>query len=191
MQTNIDTRRSVMPKWSSLLVRGIVSILFGVAAFAWPGITLAALVLLFGAYALVDGVAALAAAVERGARPHRWLLVVDGLFGVAAGVVTLFWPGITLLALVFIVGLRFVLSGALEIATAIQLRSELQSPVLYGLAGVASVILGILAFVLPGITALVLVTMLAAFALLFGVMMLVVAFRMRRPIHGSAAPAHA
>lgn len=191
MQPTIETKAVSMPKWSSLSFRGIVSILFGVTAFAWPGITLAALVLLFGAYAFIDGVTTLAVAVQRGALPNRSLLAVDGLFGIAAGVVTLFWPGITLLALVFVVGIRFVLTGALQIATAIQLRSELQTPVLYGLAGGASVILGILAFVLPGITALVLVTMLAAFALVFGVMMLVVAFRMRRPIHRAPAPAHA
>jgi uncharacterized membrane protein HdeD (DUF308 family) len=186
-----EANRARVPSWSSLLFRGIASILFGIIAFAWPGITLSALILLFGAYAFVDGVTALVVAVQRGARPHRWLLVVDGLFGIAAGVVTLFWPGITLLALVFVVGIRFVLSGVVEIATAIQLKDELEVPVLYGLGGVASIVLGILAFVVPGVTALVLVTMLAAFALVFGIMMLVVAFRMRRPLHRVSAPAPA
>ncbi len=191
MQSTIDRPIAFVPKWSSLVFRGIVSILFGIVAFAWPGITLTALVLLFGAYAFVDGVSALVLAMHRGARPHRWLLVLDGLFGVAAGIVTLFWPGITLLALIFVIGIRFVLSGALEVATAIQLKDELRSPVLYGLAGVASIILGVLAFVLPGVTAIILVTMLAAYALVFGIMLLVVAFRMRRPIHRLPAPAPA
>ena len=189
--TTMDTRGRYAPKWTTLLFRGIASIVFAIVAFAWPGITLAALVLLFGAYAFVDGISALVLAVQRGARPHRWLLVLDGLFGIGAGVVTLFWPGITLLALIFVVGIRFVASGVLEVATAVKLRDELQAPVLYGLAGVASIILGILAFVLPGVTAFVLLTMLAAFSLVFGVMMIVLAFRMRRPIHRLPAPAHA
>lgn len=187
----MGTREKYAPTWGSLLFRGIVSILFAIVAFAWPGITLAALVLLFGAYAFVDGVTALVLAVQRGARPHRWLLVLDGLFGIGAGIVAVLWPGITLLALVFLIGVRFVASGALEVAAAVKLRGELQAPVLYGLAGVASIILGILAFVLPGVTAFVLLTMLAAFSLVFGVMMIVLAFRMRRPIHRMPAPAHA
>ncbi|HVJ91687.1 MAG TPA: DUF308 domain-containing protein, partial [Labilithrix sp.] len=99
------------PRWASLISRGVVSILFAIVAFAWPQVTLAALTILFGAYAFIDGVTALVVAVQRGSHPHRWLLVIDGLLGVAAGVITLFWPGITLLALVFVVGLRFLLSG--------------------------------------------------------------------------------
>ncbi len=182
-QTTLEIRPTRVPSWSSLLFRGIASILFGIIAFAWPGITVKALVLLFGAYAFVDGVSALALAVQRGGRRHRWLLVADGLFGIGAGVVALFWPGITLLALVFVIGIRFVVSGVVEIATAFRLKDELEVPLLYGLAGVASVVLGILAFIVPGITALVLVTMLAAYALAFGIMMLVVAVRMRRPLH--------
>jgi len=191
MQAMTDRSPGQRPRWSSLVLRGLASIVFGIIAFAWPGITLAALVLLFGAYAFVDGVTALVVAVHRGARPHRWLLVVDGLFGIGAGIVTLLWPKITLLALIFVFGIRFILTGALEVAAAIQLKDELRSPVLYGLAGMASILLGVLAFVLPAITALVLVTMLAAFALIFGIMMLVVAFRMRRSIERIPAPAHA
>ena len=190
-QTIIDASSTRAPSWGSLLFRGIASILFGIIAFAWPGKTLAVLVLLFGAYAFVDGVTALVLAVQRGARPHRWLLVIDGLFGVAAGVVTLFWPGITLLALVFVIGIRFVLSGVLQIATAIQLKGEIQAPVLYGLAGVASIVLGVLAFLVPGLTALALMMLLASFALVFGVMLFAVALRMRRPARRLPTPAHA
>ncbi|MBX3204952.1 MAG: HdeD family acid-resistance protein [Labilithrix sp.] len=178
-----------LPTWSSLALRGVASILFGVLAFAWPGITLVALTLLFGAYAFVDGVTALVVAVQRGAYPHRWLLVVDGLIGIGAGIFTLFWPGITLLALILVIGVRFALMGALQIAAAIQLRRDLDTPFLYGLAGLASVALGVLAFVTPGLTSLVLLMMLAAYSLAFGVMLLVLAFRMRRIAH--RIPVHA
>jgi uncharacterized membrane protein HdeD (DUF308 family) len=170
------------PSWSSVLVRGVASIVFGVVAFAWPGVTLAALVLLFGVYAFVDGVSALAAASRKDVH-QRGLLILDGLFGIAAAAVTLFWPKITLLSLVFIVGIRFILSGAIQMTASVQLKHELRSPVLYGLAGVASVILGALAFIVPGITALVLVTMLAIYAIIFGVLLLVLAARLRATSH--------
>lgn len=187
MEATID--RACAPSWSSLLFRGLASILFGIVAFAWPGMTLAALTLLFGAYALVDGISALYVAIRRGPQHHRWLLVLDGVLGIAAAAVTLFWPGITLLALVFVVGIKFVVSGALQIAAAIEFRGELRTPVLYGLAGIASIVLGVLAFIVPGITALVLVTMLAAYSIVFGMMMLVLAARVRRETH--RIPIHA
>ena len=181
METTIGSESMThVPRWSSLVFRGVVSILFAIAAFAWPGITLAALTLLFGAYAFVDGVTALVVAVQHGPHEDRWLLVLDGIVGIAAGLVTLFWPGITLLALIFVIGFRFIVSGALQIAAAIQFRSELRTPVLYGIAGLASLALGVLAFVVPGVTALALVTMLGVFALVFGVMLIALAFRVRR-----------
>src|SRR2546423_1284819 len=86
--------------WWMLTLRGVLAVLFGIAAFAWPGITLGALVLLYGAYALVDGVFAIAAALvgETGGLPW-WAMLVEGLFGIAAGVLAFAWPGITALAL--------------------------------------------------------------------------------------------
>lgn len=178
------------PRWPSLAFRGAASVMFGIIAFAWPGITLAALTFLFGGYAFVDGVIALVIAAQRGARPHRWLLVLDGLLGVGAGTVTLFWPGITLLALLLVMGGRFLVMGAFQVAAATKLRRELRSP-LYALAGVAAIAVGLLTLLLPRVTALVLVAMLAAYALVFGIMMLVLAFRMRRAVHRglSEAPA--
>lgn len=187
METTTDTLFT--SRWSSIVFRGIASILFGIVALAWPTITLVALTLLFGAYAFVDGIVALAVAVQRGTRPYRWLLVVDGLCGIGAGVATLFWPGVTLLVLVLIIGARFVLSGGAQIAAALTLRKELSSPVLYFLAGIASLLVGVLTFAIPGLSALVLVTILGAYAFAFGIMMLVLAFRMRRSSHGG--PVHA
>ena len=188
METTMG-RDSLLPRWSSLAFRGVASIVFGILAFAWPGITLTVLALLFGAYAFVDGVTALVVAVQRGA--HRWLLVVDGLLGIGAGIVALFWPGITLLALVLIIGIRFIIMGAFQIAAAIRLHRELHTPVLYGLAGLASLVLGVLAFVVPQLTALVLVLMLGAYAFAFGIVLLALAFRMRRVPRGTPTPAPA
>ncbi|MBX3264666.1 MAG: DUF308 domain-containing protein [Labilithrix sp.] len=191
METTLERQPVQLPRWSSLAFRGVASILFAIVALAWPGITLAALTLLFGAYAFVDGVTALAVAVQRGAHRHRWLLVVDGLIGIGAGIVAVFWPGITLLALIFVIGIRFAFTGALQIAAAIQMRHELHTPILYGLAGLASLLLGVLAFVVPGLTAVVLLAMLAGYSLAFGVMLLVLAFRVRRGGHHAAVHAAA
>jgi uncharacterized membrane protein HdeD (DUF308 family) len=156
------------PNWTSLAWRGFASILFGVLSLSWPGMTLAVLTLLFGAYALVDGALALVTAFQRGKRPHRELLVADGLFGIVAGILTFVWPGLTLLALVIIIGVRFLFMGAVQIAASIRLRRSIPSPILYGIGGLASIALGIAAFVVPGITAYALVTMLAVYALVFG-----------------------
>lgn len=171
------------PSWSSLLFRGIASLIFGIAALGWPGITLGALTLLFGAYAFADGVIALIVAIQRGPRPHRWLLVLDGILGIGAGIATLLWPGLTLLMLILLMGARFTVMGALEIGAAIAMRHELKSPWLYGLAGVASIILGLLTFLMPGLSALVLVTMLGVYGLVFGVALIVQAIRARSATH--------
>jgi uncharacterized membrane protein HdeD (DUF308 family) len=141
------------PNWTSLAWRGFASILFGIVALSWPGMTLGALILLFGAYAFADGVLALVIASQRGRRAHRGLLVADGVFGVVAGVLTFVWPGLTLLALVILIGVRSLFMGAVQIAAALRLKRALPSPVLYGLGGLASIVLAIAAYVVPAITA--------------------------------------
>lgn len=181
------------PNWTSLLWRGLASVVFGILALAWPGMTLAALVLLFGAYAFTDGVLALAVALQRGRRPHRWILVLDGLFGVSAGALTLLWPGMTLLVLVLMIGARSLLVGGLQIAAALRLRKAIPTPFLYALGGVASILLGIFAFAMPGVTAFVLVTMLGVYALVFGALLFTLSMvvwretRRERPRHGMHA----
>lgn len=178
---------NVFPSWSSLAWRGFFSILFGIAALAWPGVTLAALTMLFGAYAFVDGVFALIIAFRKG-QQDRALLTLDGVIGIGAGVLTAFWPGITLLALIFIIGARALIMGGIQIAAAIRLRRLLPSPVLLGLGGLAAIVLGVLAFATPGITALALVTMLGVYALVFGVAIVILAFRVRRETHRPSPP---
>src|SRR6266498_3182550 len=101
-------------------VRGVFAILFGVVALAWPGITLTALVALFGAFALVDGVVALAAAISNASSPvPRWVLALDGVAGIAAGVVTFFYPEITSLALLYIIAIWSLATGSLLIGAAV------------------------------------------------------------------------
>jgi uncharacterized membrane protein HdeD (DUF308 family) len=174
--------------WWVFALRGIAAILFGVAAFAWPGITLAALVLLFGAYAFVDG-AALLIALARGdadARRHGWAVGIMGVLGIVASIVTIVWPGITALSLLYIVAAWAITMGVFQVAAAIQLRREIEGEFWMGLGGVVSVVFGILLIVSPGTGLLALVWLLGAWAIVFGASSLGLAYR----LHGIAATQH-
>ena len=105
--------------WWVLALRGVIAVLFGLAAFVWPGITLAALVLLFGAYALVDGVfAVIAALTGRSGHERWWVLLLEGLVGVAAGVLTFVWPAITEFVLLYLIAAWAVVTGVIEVIAA-------------------------------------------------------------------------
>src|SRR5262245_4270303 len=113
--------------WWLILLRGICAIVFGVLAFVWPGVTLFTLIILYGAYALADGVLSLAAAVMGGAPAPRWWLALVGLFGIAAGVLTFMWPGITALVLLFFIAGWAIATGVMQITGAIRLRHEIDN----------------------------------------------------------------
>lgn len=166
--------------WWVLAIRGVAAILFGIAAFLWPEITLAALVLLFGAYALVDGVFAVIAGITARREQERWwMMVLQGLAGIVLGVLTVVWPDITALVLLYFIAAWSIVTGAFEIAAAIRLRQEIEGEWLLILAGFASILFGILLMVLPGPGALALVWLIGTYALISGVLLLVLAFRLR------------
>jgi uncharacterized membrane protein HdeD (DUF308 family) len=166
--------------------------------FAWPGITLASLVLLFGAYALVDGVFSIVGAVRAAQAHERWgVLVIEGLVGIIAAAITVAWPAITALALVFVIGSWAVVTGGFEIAAAIRLRKHISGEWLLGLSGIASVIFGFLLMIAPLAGALVIALWFGAYAFVFGILMLVLGFKLRSlrnsPFAGQPvmpAPAH-
>src|SRR5881227_2291606 len=139
------------PNWWALALRGLFGILFGFIAFTLPGVTLAALTLLFGAYALIDGILSLAAAFHA-ARLHQhwWALTLEGIIGIGAAGVTFIWPATTLFVLIYLIAAWAVITGILEIAAAIRLRNILVHEWLLALAGVASILFGILLFGAPG-----------------------------------------
>ena len=167
--------------WWIVLLRGIAAIVFGVLAFAWPGLTLLTLVLLYGAYALVDGIIALAAAFTGRAMPlPTWWLIVVGLLGIAAGLVTFLWPGITAIVLVLFIGAWAVAHGIFEIIGAIQLRHEIDNEWLLILAGALSVIFGIAVLAMPGAGALGLIWAIGAYSIVFGGLLVGFSLRLRK-----------
>ena len=167
--------------WWLVLLRGIAGILFGVLAFAWPGLTLLTLVLLYGAYALVDGVIALVAAFTgRAAHVPTWWLVVVGLLGIAAGLVTFLWPGITALALIVFIGAWAVAHGIFEIVGAIELRHEIGNEWMLILAGALSVLFGLAVLIMPGAGALGLIWAIGTYSIVFGALLVGLSLRLRR-----------
>jgi uncharacterized membrane protein HdeD (DUF308 family) len=168
--------------WWTLLVRGVIAVLFGLAALIWPGVTLRVLVLLFGFYAVVDGLLALAAVLVGGrlASGRRGWLIVEGVIGIAAGVFTFLWPGITTLVLLYLIAAWAIVTGLLEVAAAIVLRRELRGEWLLALAGVLSVAFGILLIVRPGEGAIAVVWAIGLYAVVFGVALLALGARLRR-----------
>jgi uncharacterized membrane protein HdeD (DUF308 family) len=167
--------------WRIIALRGVAAIAFGVLTLVWPGLTVWALVLLFGAYALVDGVFTLmhATDTELSGR-HRAVLVLEGLAGVAAGIIAFAWPGITALALLYIIAAWAIVIGVMEIAAAIRLRDVFRHTWLFGVAGAASIIFGILLLITPGAGALVITWLIGWYALFVGVTLLALAWRQRR-----------
>ncbi|HEY1281573.1 MAG TPA: HdeD family acid-resistance protein [Acidimicrobiales bacterium] len=173
--------------WKSLVGRGVVAILFGIVVLVWPAITVGALVLLFGTYAIVEGVLALSAATSSDA-PHRGWLVFGGLAGIAAGIVTFVWPGITALGLAVVIATWFMVTGVAEIAAAIGAPSGTAGRGLLGLTGVASVAFGIYFAVYPGSGALALVWTMGLFAIAGGIALIVAGFRFRSGVKELSEP---
>ncbi len=166
--------------WWALALRSGIAILFGLAALLRPNIALQALILLFGAYALVDGVFALVGVFggTRGGTP-RWLLLLEGVVSILAGIIAFVFPGLTAIALLYLVAAWAVITGLAEIATAIRQRQEIRGEWALILGGILSVLFGLLLAVLPGVGILSLIWLIGAYAVAFGVLLLITAFRVR------------
>lgn len=174
--------------WGLMLLRAVTAIGFGILALLWPGLTLAALVVLFGAYALVDGVAALFMAFASRGQPGFGSLLVEGLAGTVAGVVTFLYPGLTAIALLAVIAAWALMIGIAAIATAIALRHEISGAWPLPLIGALSILLAFLLMLRPGVGALAVAWMVALYALIAGVTQLVFALRMRQLAHEVARP---
>ena len=167
--------------WWSLVIRGLVAIVFGIVTFALPGITVGALVLLFGVYALLDGAVSIVGAWKAARARERWgALIFEGIVTIAAAAVTAIFPGITALALVYLIAAWALVTGALEIVAAIRLRQYISHEWLFALSGAASLLFGILALLLPLAGAVAIALGIGIYALVFGVLLIGLGLRLQR-----------
>lgn len=171
---------TVARNWWAFILRGVFAIIFGILAFAVPGLTLEFLVFLYGFYALLDGIFAIVSAVRAAGQGQRWIfLLVEGILGIAAGIISIVWPAITALVLVFIIAFWAILTGIMEIMAAIRLRREINNEWALGIAGVISIIFGIVMLVWPGSALLSFVWLIGVFAVIFGIMFIVTGWRLK------------
>jgi uncharacterized membrane protein HdeD (DUF308 family) len=162
-----------------MVLRGIAAIAFGILAFIWPRITVAVLVFLWGAYALVDGIFAIVAGIKSHGEYKRWgLLLFEGILGVIAGVLAFVIPGITALILLILIAAWAIVTGVFEIAAAIQLRKQIHNEWLLALAGVASILLGIALLINPLAGVLAVVWIIGAYAIVFGALLIALGLRL-------------
>ncbi|MEV0589130.1 HdeD family acid-resistance protein [Nonomuraea sp. NPDC050310] len=161
-----------------LLIRGIIAIIFGIMAMIWPGITLWVLVLFFGAYALVDGVFALFAGFQQPKGSKAWLITM-GVLGILAGIVAFVWPGMTTLVLLYVIAFWAIFTGITQIVAGVRLRKTITNEWLLILSGVLGVIFGILLVIWPGAGALAMIWLIAVFAILYGITLCVLAFKVK------------
>lgn len=168
-------------KWWALLLRGLVALIFGILTFVWPGISLTALVFLFGAYALVNGLFTVVAAFEAPhSYSHWWALLLEGVFGVIAGVLSFVWPGITALVLLYLIAAWAVVTGAFSIAAAVRLRKVMTGEWLLALSGVLSALFGLILAAWPGTGALAVLWLIGVYAVALGVILMALAFKLRK-----------
>ena len=181
--------------WWVILLRGIVGVIFGILAFASPVVTLLALVFVWGAYAIVDGALALYLMVQAGRQDRTWWpYLLEGMVGILAGVMAFAWPEITAFALVLLIAAWAIVTGVVEIVAAIDLRKQIRHEWLLALSGVLSIVFGTLIVLQPDAGALVVVWLLGAYALVFGGVLIGLAFRvrgLRREPHSESEPEHA
>lgn len=166
--------------WWLVILRGVFAILFGALAFVWPGITWLTLIIMFGVYAIVDGVITAATGLARTKdTPRWWTFLLEGLIGIAAGVIALIRPDLATLVLLYVIAAWAIFTGILEIVTAIRLRDEITNEWVMGLGGVLSVALGLLLFFQPVTGSLVIIWTIAAYAIIFGILLVALGFRLR------------
>jgi uncharacterized membrane protein HdeD (DUF308 family) len=163
-----------------MLIRGVASIVIGILAVAWPGMTIAVLVGIFGVYAIIDGITNLFIGFSPARAGGRsWAHVAQGLVGIGAGILTFLWPGVTALALVLFIATWAVVTGVFEIVAAIRLRKVIKGEWLLALSGALSVAFGVLVFAFPAAGAVGIAFVLGAYAVAAGLILVMLAIRLR------------
>src|SRR5262247_2348830 len=185
--------------WWAIALRGLVAVLFGIAAFMWPHITLLVLTPLFGAYAMINGIFAVIEAFGRDVSRERWRpLLFEGVVSIVVGAMILIWPGLTTMGLLFLIAFWAIMTGIFEIITAIRLRHEIRGEWMMALIAILSMAFGFLLVAFPAQGALSVILIIGAFAFATGALMIALAFKLRSlrrpggevPPVRHAAPSH-
>jgi len=164
--------------WWAVGLRGILAIAFGLICLLVPTAAILALILLFSAYMLVDGVFAIASGIKAARNGERWgLLILEGIVDIAAGAIAFFWPAITTVAFIILIAVWAIISGALMLGAALTLKLD-HGRWWLALGGIASVIFGIVLLIAPVVGAVVLTWWLGVYAIVFGAMLLILAFQL-------------
>jgi uncharacterized membrane protein HdeD (DUF308 family) len=172
--------QSLSQNWWLVVLRGALAIVFGVLAFVWPEITILTLIVMFGVYAIVDGLVAAWTGLSRVKdSPRWWVFLLEGLISIGAGVIALIWPRLATLVLIYMIASWAVITGILEIVAAIRLRNEISNEWVLGLGGVISIALGVLLFLQPLAAGVAIIWTVAAYAVIFGVLLIILGFRLR------------
>ena len=162
------------------MLRGVLGILFGLLAFVWPSITWLTLVIMFGIYTIVDGLVTIGSGLVRTKESARWwTFLLEGLIDIGAGAAALIWPGLATLVIIYVIAAWAVFTGILEIVAAIRLRHEITNEWVLALGGVISVAVGVLLFFQPAAGSLAIIWIIAAYALIFGILLVILGFRLR------------
>ena len=166
--------------WWQIALRGLIALIFGILVLAWPGVSLFILAIIFGAYVFVDGIFTLVAAVnyKAGAGRRTWLFI-RGIAGIIVGLITLFWPAITEIALVLLIGAWALVTGFMELIYAFRANQDSAIRWMFAISGILSLILGALMLAQPLLGALVIVWVIGAYAVLAGILLIILGFRLR------------
>lgn len=166
--------------WWVLALRGVLAIIFGILALVWPELTVLSLILVFGAYVLLDGIFAVISGIRSYGENRRWWAVLlEGIAGIVVGVLTFLWPDVTGLVLLYFIAAWAIVTGIFEIVAALQMRREITGEWLMILSGLLSIVFGVVLVLFPEAGALGLVWVIGAYAIVFGLLLIFLAFRLR------------
>lgn len=175
-------------RWHVLLLRGILAIVLGITAIVWPGVTLVSLVLVFGVFTLIDGVAGIALGIRGGPDGKLWWpMILMGVLAVAAGILTFAWPSITAMVLLAIIAVSAIFRGVFEIYAAIRLRKEIDDEWILGISGAAAILFGVLLIARPLEGAVAIALLLGAYMIAMGILAVALALRLRKMGHKLAS----